>query len=305
MSDPRASGVLPVEKGRGVTSFQVVAHLRRLLRAPKVGHGGTLDPEATGVLPILIGEATKLMPYLSDLDKEYVATVRLGVSTDTQDATGTVLASRPVPPLGAREIEAALARFVGVVEQVPPMYSALRKDGKRLYELAREGRVVEREPRPVTIHAIALEAVELPELTIRVHCGKGTYVRTLAADLGEALGCGGTLAALVRTRVGPFDLGRCVPWEELRETRNGAGLWARVLAPDAALSALPAVQLTAAQSARYGHGQPVLAPGCADGLLRVYSPDGACLGVGLGLAGAVKPERLLNADPPRPRVLPA
>src|SRR6185312_1599554 len=117
---------------------------------------------------------------------------------------------------------------------------------------------VEREPRPVTIHALALEAVELPELTIRVHCGKGTYVRTLAADLGEALGCGAALAALVRTRVGPFDLERCVRWEELRDSRNGAGLWARVLAPDAALSALPAVQLTAAQSARYGHGQAVL-----------------------------------------------
>src|SRR5207247_2769099 len=138
-----SSGVLPVDKGAGLTSFQVVAHLRRVLRAAKIGHGGTLDPAATGVLPILIGEATKLTPYLVDLDKEYLATVRLGVSTDTQDLSGTVLETRPVPAMGAAVIEQALQAFVGSIRQVPPMYSALHHEGRRLYELAREGVEVE------------------------------------------------------------------------------------------------------------------------------------------------------------------
>jgi tRNA pseudouridine55 synthase len=141
------SGVLPVEKGPGVTSFQVVAHARRILRAPKVGHGGTLDPDATGVLPLLVGEGTKLAPYLLDLDKEYLATVRLGVVTDTQDLGGTVLERGDVPPLDCAAVENALRPFVGVIRQVPPMYSALHHDGRRLYELAREGRTVDREPR--------------------------------------------------------------------------------------------------------------------------------------------------------------
>ena len=156
MSDRHRSGILPVEKGPGVTSFQVVAHLRRVLRAPRIGHGGTLDPAATGVLPILVGEATKLTPYLVDLDKEYVATVRLGVTTESQDLSGAVLETRPVPALDAGAIEAALTPFVGVIRQVPPMFSALRRGGKRLYELARQGVEVEREPREVTVHSIRL-----------------------------------------------------------------------------------------------------------------------------------------------------
>ncbi|HKW95530.1 MAG TPA: tRNA pseudouridine(55) synthase TruB, partial [Methylomirabilota bacterium] len=213
MSERQRSGVLPVEKGPDVTSFQVVAHLRRVLRAPRIGHGGTLDPAATGLLPILIGEATKLTPYLVELDKEYVATVRLGVTTETQDLSGAVLETTPVPALDAAALEAALARFVGRIHQVPPMFSALRRGGKRLYELARQGVEVEREPREVTIHSIVLESVALPDLVIRVRCGKGTYVRTLAADLGAALGCGGALAALVRTRVGPYTLETAVTWD--------------------------------------------------------------------------------------------
>src|SRR5262249_2917940 len=160
-------------------SFQVVAQLRRLLRAPKIGHGGTLDPEATGVLPILIGEATKLTPFLTELDKEYRATVRLGVMTETQDLTGAVLETRSVPAIDRSVIESTLERFIGVISQVPPMYSALRRGGRRLHELAREGITVEREARPVTVYAITLEGIDLPELTLRVHCGKGTYVRTL------------------------------------------------------------------------------------------------------------------------------
>jgi len=305
VSQRHPSGILPVEKGPGVTSFQVVAHLRRLLRAPKIGHGGTLDPEATGVLPILIGEATKLTPYLTELDKEYLATVRLGLITTTQDMTGAVLETRPVPAVDPGAIEAVLGRFVGVISQVPPMYSALHRDGRRLYELAREGLTVEREPRQITVHAIALEALALPELTIRIRCGKGTYVRTLAADVGAALGCGGTLASLIRTRVGPYMLASAVSWAELREARAGAPLWARLLPCDSALVAWPAVKLDAAEAVRFVHGRTVPAPGSSEGRVRVYSTDGACLGVGLGRGGAVKPERLLHADPARPSVLPA
>jgi tRNA pseudouridine55 synthase len=305
VSPRHPSGVLPVEKGPGVTSFQVVAHLRRLLRAPKIGHGGTLDPEATGVLPILIGEATKLTPYLTELDKEYLATVRLGVVTATQDMTGAVLETRPVPPLAPGVIEAALSRFVGVISQVPPMYSALRRGGRRLYELAREGLTVEREPRQITVYAIVIEALHLPELTIRVRCGKGTYVRTLAADLGAALGCGGALASLVRTRVGPYSLAGTVSWTELSEARAGAPLWTRLLPSDSALVAWPAVSLTGSQAMKFVHGQTVPLSGSPEGRVRVYSTDGVCLGVGMGHAGAVKPERLLHADPARPSILPA
>ncbi len=299
------SGILPVEKGAGVTSFQVVAHLRRVLRASKIGHGGTLDPDATGLLPILIGEATKLTPYLTELPKEYLATVRLGVTTETQDMGGAVLETRAVPDLDAAAIDAVLRRFVGLISQVPPMYSALHRGGRRLYELAREGLTVEREPRPVSVYAITLERVALPELTIRVRCGKGTYIRVLAADIGSALACGGALASLVRTRVGPYTLEDAVGWPELREARQGAPLWARLLPCDSALAAMPAVRLEAAQAAKFSHGQTVPVAGSPDARVRVYAPDGACLGVGLGRAGAVKPERLLHADPARPRVLPA
>jgi tRNA pseudouridine55 synthase len=305
VSDRHRSGVLPVEKGPGVTSFQVVAHLRRVLRVGRIGHGGTLDPAATGVLPILIGEATKLTPYLVDLDKEYVATVRLGVVTETQDLSGAVLETRPVPPLDRSAIEAALAPFVGVIRQVPPMFSALRRGGKRLYELARQGMEVEREPREVIVHSIALESVALPDFVIRIRCGKGTYVRTLAADVGAALGCGAALAALVRTRVGPYALGTAVPWDEVREARSGERLWPRLLPPDTALAALAPVQLDAGAARAFAHGQAVPAGAGAAGLLRVYGPDGGLLGVGQGRGDRVKPERLLHADPARPSVLPA
>ena len=305
MTDHHRAGILPVEKGPGVTSFEVVAHLRRVLRASRIGHGGTLDPAATGVLPILIGEATKLTPYLVDLDKEYVATVRLGVTTETQDLSGTVLETRPVPALDAPALEAALAPFVGRILQVPPMYSALRRCGKRLYELARQGVEVEREPREVTVHAIRLESVALPDFVVRIRCGKGTYVRTLAADVGAALGCGAALARLVRTRVGPYPLEGAVSWDDVREARSGERLWPRVLSPDSALAALSAVRLDADGARAFAHGQAVATGDRVDGLLRVFGPAGGLLGVGRGLGDRVQPERLLHADPPRPSVLPA
>jgi len=305
VSDRHRAGILPVEKGPGVTSFQVVAHLRRVLRAPRIGHGGTLDPAATGLLPILIGEATKLTPYLVDLDKEYVATVRLGVTTESQDLSGAVLETRPVPPLDAAAIEAALAPLVGVIRQVPPMFSALHRGGKRLYELARQGVEVDREPREVTVHSIRLVSVSLPDFVIHVRCGKGTYVRTLAADVGAALGCGAALAGLVRTRVGPYALESAVPWDEVRQARTGDTLWPRLLPPDSALPGLAPVHLDADGARAFAHGQAVAAGGRVLGWLRVYGPGDALLGVGQGLGDRVKPERLLHADPQGSSVLPA
>jgi tRNA pseudouridine55 synthase len=298
------SGVLPVDKGAGLTSFQVVAHLRRVLRAHKIGHGGTLDPAATGVLPILVGEATKLTPYLVDLDKEYLATVRLGVTTDTQDLSGAVLETRPVPAIDAADIEQALLTFVGTICQVPPMYSALHHEGRRLYELAREGVEVERRPREVMVHSIALESFALPDFTIRICCGKGFYVRTLAADLGAALGPGGALATLARTRVGPYRLQDAVAWEAVREARDGSAIWPRLLPPDSALGVMQEARLSPVAARAFVNGQSVTHGG-ATGPVRVYGPDGAFLGIGVRRGELVRPERLLHADSPRPRVLPA
>ncbi len=304
------SGILTIEKGPGVSSFHAVAHLRRVLRAPKVGHGGTLDPGATGVLPILVNEATKLTPYFVDHDKEYLATVRLGVATDTQDLSGTVLRSSPVPALTAGEIEAALRRFVGTIRQVPPMYSALHHGGRRLYELARRGVEVEREPREVQIQSLTLESVALPSFTLRVVCGRGTYVRTLCCDLGDALGPGAALERLVRTRVGPYRLEDALPWALVGEARDPAVFWDRLLPPDSVLAGRPKVTLDAGGTEALLHGQAVPVPAAdagARGVVRVYATDGDFLGVGRVMEGGerVKPERILHGDRPRSRVLPA
>lgn len=304
------SGILIIEKGPGVSSFHAVAHLRRVLRAEKVGHGGTLDPEATGVLPILVNEATKVTPYFVDHDKEYLATVRLGVVTDTQDLSGTVLRTSPVPVLTAGDIEAALGRFVGLIQQVPPMFSALHRGGRRLYELARQGVEVEREPREVQIHSLVLESVALPSFTIRVVCGRGTYIRTLCCDLGDALGPGAALERLVRTRVGPYRLEDALPWALVREARDPAVFWERLLPPDSALTDRPKVTLEAGAAEALLHGQAVPVPAAdagARGVARVYAADGDFLGVGRVVEGGerVKPERILHGDRPRSRVLPA
>ena len=304
------SGILIIEKGPGVSSFHAVAHLRRVLRAGKVGHGGTLDPEATGVLPILVNEATKLTPYFVDHDKEYLATVRLGVVTDTQDLSGTVLRTSPVPALTAGDIEAALGRFVGVIQQVPPMFSALHRGGRRLYELARQGVEVERAPREVQIHSLALGSVALPSFTIRVVCGRGTYIRTLCSDVGEALGPGAALEKLVRTRVGPYTLEDALPWALVREACDPAVFWERLLPPDSALAGRPKVTLEAGAADALLHGQAVPVPAAdadARGVVRVYDADGDFLGVGRVVEGGerVKPERILHGDRPRSRVLPA
>ena len=303
-----SSGILVVDKTAGATSFDAVARARSRLGVRRIGHAGTLDPPATGVLPLLIGEATKLTPYLMDQDKEYVATIRFGVTTDTHDLSGRVLSETPVSGLTRERLEAACRGFVGRIAQVPPMYSAVHHEGRRLYELAREGVEVERTPRDVVVSAIDVERLEETSATLRIVCGKGTYVRVLAAELGSALGWGGAVDRLVRTRVGRFALADALAWRDLEEA-PAAELWARVLPPDAALAHLPAARLDAGGARRFVHGQAadLAAPLAAGTLARVYDTAGALLGVGeaAAMGRSVRPVRMVHADHPGPSVRPA
>ena len=213
------NGIIVVHKEAGYTSHDVVAKMRGICGQKKIGHTGTLDPQATGVLPVCLGSATKLCDMLADRDKEYVAGLLLGVETDTQDTTGRILAEHPVE-VSREEVCAGALSFVGEYLQVPPMYSALKVDGKKLYELARAGREVERKARPVTIHALEVCSCSPPEAVLRGSCSKGTYIRTLCADLGEKLGCGGVMSSLVRTRVGNFCLEEALTLGQLQELRD-------------------------------------------------------------------------------------
>lgn len=199
------SGIINVYKEKGFTSFDVVAKLKGILKERKIGHTGTLDPDAEGVLPVCVSKGTKLCALLTDQDKEYEAVLLLGQVTDTQDCSGTVLKEYPVT-VSPEAVREAVQSFVGAYDQVPPMYSALKVNGKKLYELARKGVEVERAARRVTIHSIDILSVELPRVRMRVHCSKGTYIRTLCQDIGEKLGCGGCMESLLRTRVGRFGL---------------------------------------------------------------------------------------------------
>ncbi len=211
-------GVLLVDKAPDMTSHDVVAVVRRCLNTKKVGHCGTLDPMATGLLIVVVGRATKIQDLLMAEDKEYEGTIHLGSSTSTQDREGEVLESRPVPEnLGPAEIEAAFASFKGDFYQIPPMVSAIKKDGVPLYKLARQGKTVEREPRLVHVYHHEIKRIELPEIEFKVLCSKGFYVRTYAHDIGEKLGCGAHLSSLRRTRSGKFDLVRSVTFQQLKE----------------------------------------------------------------------------------------
>lgn len=210
------NGIINVYKERGFTSHDVVAKLRGILQMKKIGHTGTLDPEATGVLPVCVGRATKVCSLLTDKDKTYVAVVKLGITTDTQDMTGEILTRSPVQTT-EKDIRSVLSGFVGEIWQIPPMYSAIKINGKKLYELARQGKEVERKPRQVTIYELRLQNVDLAEqeFTIEVTCSKGTYIRTLCQDIGEKLGCGAAMKSLIRTRVGRFSLDHALTLGEI------------------------------------------------------------------------------------------
>ena len=212
-------GVLNIYKEKGYTSHDVVAKMRGILRQKKIGHTGTLDPDAEGVLPVCLGKGTRLCDMLTDHSKVYRAVLLLGIDTDTQDISGQILEKRPVEENPEQVLE-VIKSFIGPYDQIPPMYSALKVDGKRLYELARAGKIVERQARPVVIHDITVESMELPRVTMTVSCSKGTYIRTLCHDIGEKLGCGGCMEALIRTRVGRFELKDSISLKELEKIRD-------------------------------------------------------------------------------------
>jgi tRNA pseudouridine55 synthase len=269
-----------------MTSHDVVARVRKLLGQRRVGHTGTLDPLATGVLPICAGQATRVAEYLSEGGKAYHATIRFGVETTTYDAEGEVTREAPVT-LTRAEIEAVLPQFLGEQEQVPPVYSAIKRDGKPLYALARAGEPVRPEPRRVRIDALNVIAWESPDLTLDIACGKGTYIRSLAFDLGRRLGPGAYLAGLIRTRSGPFTLDQSVTLDELEAAVAGGDNWRALLHPiDEALADWGSVALDEEDARRLRNGQPlslppesIIAGAESNRLLRAYAGDGRFLGI--------------------------
>lgn len=232
------NGIIIIHKEAGFTSHDVVAKMRGICRQKKIGHTGTLDPQATGVLPVCLGSGTKLCDMLTDKDKEYVAELLLGIETDTQDTTGQVLRESPVE-VSEEEVRQAIMSFRGVYHQIPPMYSALKVDGKKLYELARAGKEVERKAREVYLHEIEILELELPVVKLRVTCSKGTYIRTLCADIGSKLGCGGTMKSLQRTRVGSFGLEKAVTLDQLETLRDEGRLEELLFPVDSAFAGCP------------------------------------------------------------------
>lgn len=295
------SGILLLDKPQGWSSNGVLQKVRWLFQAQKAGHTGALDPMATGLLPLCLGEATKFTRFLLDADKAYQATACLGVRTDTLDAEGEVVEHLVVPDLSEDAIRPLLnTQFTGDLLQVPPMYSALKRDGKKLYELARQGIEIEREARPVTIHRLDLLGYQAPELQLEVDCSKGTYIRTLVDDIGTALGCGAHLNALRRTRHGRFSLAQAVTLDALieRQEQGGPEALDEWLMPlDDLLQDFPRVDLDEAEANRFSHGNPVplSAPGAA--LTRVYTSDSqSFLGLGNGLDGWLRPVRLVASQ---------
>ena len=269
-----ANGIIIIDKPAGWTSMDVCGKLRGILKTKKVGHAGTLDPMATGVLPVFVGNATRAVSYAEGGDKEYVAGLRLGLTTNTQDTTGEVVAERPVSVTRA-QLEDVLARFTGEIDQVPPMYSAIKIGGQKLYDLARKGQEIERPARTVTIHGLELLEPEEPDgdWRLRVRCSKGPYVRTLCHDIGRALGCGGCMSSLRRTMAAGFTLAECRTIEEVQ--RQGESLLA---ATDSLFRQYPAYPIPSEQADRRCRcGNPLTAEGLQPGLYRVYGTDGTFL----------------------------
>jgi tRNA pseudouridine55 synthase len=287
------NGVLLLDKPAGFSSNQALQCAKRLYTAAKAGHTGSLDPMATGLLPVCFGEATKFSHYLLEADKTYYARVKLGVTTTTGDKEGEVLQRVPVA-VSRRDVESVLPGFLGKISQVPPMYSALKHQGKALYEYARAGVVIERAAREVTIHSIALNGMEDDELDIIVACSKGTYIRTLAEDIGAALGCGAHLVGLRRVKTGAFDLTSAYTLEQL-EQMTLQQRDACLLAADCLIAELPAVEFDDESAYYLRRGQPVWKSGVVgDGMLRLYGPQQVFLGVGERLDdGQIAPRRLM------------
>lgn len=288
----QVDGVLLLDKPIGFTSNDALQKARRLFSAAKGGHTGTLDPLATGLLPLCFGEATKFSADLLDADKTYEAVLKLGVTTDSGDAEGKVTATSAVNTEKAAILK-LLPQFTGDIQQIPPMHSALKRNGRPLYELARQGIEVEREARAVTIHAIELLDFIGDSLTLRVACSKGTYIRVLAADIGMALGCGAHLTALRRTRVGDLELDGAVTLAEL-EALDEAGRMVCLKSVDALLHTLPILNVEGEAAQRFSHGNPVDLPAGLSGKIRVYE-NGRLIGIGEPGAGErLWPKRLVQ-----------
>ncbi len=268
------SGVLVVDKPTGMTSHDVVQVVRKGTNIRRAGHTGTLDPRASGVLVILVGPAVRLSEYVAASDKRYQAIIRLGTTTDTYDADGKVLQTKPVDDITEEQFDEALQTFVGEIEQVPPPYSAIKVGGRKAYEMARNGEEVDLAPRVIKVHSLELLEWAPPEVVIDVHCSSGTYVRSLAHDLGTKLGCGASLTGLRRTRSGRFTLRDAVPLRKLREAFED-GTWYQYLIPAAeALGDWPAVEMTHEQVEAVRHGHRIPAEQGAEGLARGISEAG-------------------------------
>lgn len=291
-------GILLLDKPTGVTSNEALQEVKHLYKARKAGHTGSLDPLASGLLPVCMGEATKASGFLLDADKHYRMTCRLGERTTTGDAEGEVLETHPVGSFRTEDIQAVLHKFLGPIQQIPPMYSAVKHHGERLYKLARQGLEVDRKPRTVMIREIDLLAMTLPDLELEIHCSKGTYVRTLAEDIGAVLGCGAHVVSLRRLGVGPYDESGMVTMENLKKlaAQGLEGLDALLLPVESALSQWPGVRLSSDAAFYLRQGQPVLVPHApTSGWVRLYHGENHFLGMGQILDdGRVAPKRLMN-----------
>ena len=266
------NGIVIVDKPQGWTSQDVTARLRRVFNTRRIGHGGTLDPMATGVLPVFVGRATRGVEFFEHAEKTYETVLRLGVTTDTEDISGTVLTEQDVFVTGEM-LEAVLAKFRGEIMQVPPMYSALKVGGQKLVDLARKGKTVERQPRPVTIHELTLLGMEAEGIRLRVRCSKGTYIRTLCKDIGEALGCGGCMAALRRVSAGEYTIEEAVPLQTLLDSENPEPYLRPV---DSMFRGFPAVKLTPKQETRCRNGNS-FSVSMEAGTYRAYGQNGEFL----------------------------
>ncbi len=290
-------GILLLDKPLGISSNAALQQVKNIFRARKAGHTGSLDPLADGLLPICFGAATKISAYLLDANKRYQVKIKLGVTTTTADAEGDIVETRPCSDITEQDIRTALNGFEGEIQQLPPMYSALKHNGERLYKLARKGIEVERKPRTVTIHEISLLSVDLPEFELDVKCSKGTYIRTLAEDIGEQLGCGAHVSALRRTEVGPFSVNGMVDAATIESTaEQGMDALDQLLLPmDSAVADWPEVQLSADAAFYLRQGQPVLVPKApTDGWVRLYADKTQFIGVGqIQDDGKVAPKRLM------------
>lgn len=288
-------GILLLDKRLGVSSNKALQEVRRLFDANKAGHTGSLDPLATGLLPLCFGEATKVSALMLDDDKRYQVLVQLGVMTDTGDAEGKILKVRPVPDLSIDEIVACLKKFTGEIDQVPPMYSALKHHGKKLYELARAGETVERKARRITIYDLQLLDFSKDRLTLDVRCSKGTYIRSLAEDIGHELGCGGTVKQLRRLAAGQFSIDHAKTFEQLAEMDEQA-LRQCLINVDKPLESLPAVQLSESEATRIKYGQALSIEKPLQGMVRMYHAN-VFLGLGeMLLDDKLAPKKLFNLD---------